>query len=74
MQQLLICAVNEWKSLHDYVANKILTLVKQINNNVTAGTKTFCNHVVFDRHGLRLNIRPCYLEQTNYKCQQCHIE
>lgn len=39
MQQLLICAVNEWKSLYDYVANKIINLVKQVNNNVTAATK-----------------------------------
>lgn len=39
MQQLLICAVNEWKSLYDNVANKIINLVKQVNNNVTAATK-----------------------------------
>lgn len=39
MQQLLICAVNEWKSLYDYVANKIITPLKQVNNNMTAATK-----------------------------------
>ena len=39
MQQLLICVVNEGKSLYDNVANKIINLVKQVNNNVTAATK-----------------------------------